>query len=119
VQAKLPKTDQILQGDTLTFAAPTADGAMRVLQTDIRASRFSGGTLKVTSQVPFTVLLDDREVITKESVHATTLSANFNRFDPPAPGARNRLHPDGETPHVCHRLRGSQLQRLLHPRREV
>ncbi len=74
VQAKLPKTDKILQGDTLTFAAPTADGALRVLQTDIRASRFSGGTLKVTSQVPFTVLLDDREVITKESVQRDSLS---------------------------------------------
>ncbi len=67
--------------------APAANGSMQLLQTQIRSERFAKGQLKITSQLPFIVELDGKEIASKLSaerdsvVDASTASASL-RLEP-------------------------------------
>ena len=67
--------------------APAANGSMQLLQTQIRSERFAKGQLKITSQLPFIVELDGKEIASKLSAErdsvadASTASASL-RLEP-------------------------------------
>mgnify|MGYP000194899080 CR=1 FL=1 len=55
--------------------APAANGSMQLLQTLVRSERFAKGQLKVTSQLPFIVELDGKEVASKLTAERDSLTA--------------------------------------------
>jgi dipeptidyl aminopeptidase/acylaminoacyl peptidase len=63
----------------ITLDRATQDGLLYVLQTQIRSARFAKGQIKVTSQAPFAVLLDDKELTKKESVERDSVSHGSER----------------------------------------
>ncbi len=89
--AKQLKHSSIYDADTagvITLDMATQDGLLHVLQTQIRAERFAKGQIKVTSQVPFAILLDDKELTKKESVERDSISKSSER------SASVRLEPE-------------------------
>jgi len=54
--------------------APDANGTMQIMQTLLRSERFAKGQLKVTSQLPFVVELDGREITSKMSAEKDSVA---------------------------------------------
>lgn len=54
--------------------APAANGSMQLLQTLLRSERFAKGQLKVTSQLPFIVELNGKELTSKLSAERDSLT---------------------------------------------
>lgn len=72
------KEGALVQADSagvITLSAPASEGTLQMLQSRLRASRFTKGTLKVTSQLPFKVTLDKGDIITKESVERDSVTS--------------------------------------------
>jgi dipeptidyl aminopeptidase/acylaminoacyl peptidase len=81
--AKVERKHTVVSPDTagvITLKEASQDGLLHVLQTDIRAQRFAKGQIKVSSQAPFAVLLDDNELTKKESVERDSLSQASERM---------------------------------------
>lgn len=77
------KGGETTEADTAGFvrlaAASNPDqNLMHVMQTQLRASRFTNGNLRVTSQAPFAVLVDGENKLTKKSVE-DSLSSKSKR----------------------------------------
>ena len=65
-----------VSGDTIALApAPATNGAIQLMQTQLRSSAFTKGTLRVSSQLPFRVELNGREVASKLSAQRDSLSS--------------------------------------------
>lgn len=62
-------------GTIALASAPAANGSMQLLQTLVRSERFTKGQLKVTSQLPFIVELDGREIASKLTAERDSLTA--------------------------------------------
>jgi dipeptidyl aminopeptidase/acylaminoacyl peptidase len=80
-----------LSADTaglVELAEAQQNGVLHVLQTQIRAQRFCKGQIKVTSQAPFAILLDDKELTKKESVEKDSVTSSSER------SASLRLEPE-------------------------
>jgi dipeptidyl aminopeptidase/acylaminoacyl peptidase len=73
---------------TVALSMAEQDGLLHVLSTQIRANRFAKGQIKVTSQAPFAILLDDKELAKKESVERDSVSRESER------SASVRLEPE-------------------------
>lgn len=56
--------------------APYTNGTVQVLQTSLRSERFAKGTLKVTSQLPFKVELDGKEITSKLSAQKDSVDSS-------------------------------------------
>ncbi len=55
-------------------AAPAANGSLQMLRTRIRSERFAKGSLKVTSQLPFIIELDGKEIGSKLTAQKDSVS---------------------------------------------
>jgi dipeptidyl aminopeptidase/acylaminoacyl peptidase len=73
---------------TIALEMAEQDGLLHVLSTQIRAERFAKGQIKVTSQAPFAILLDDKELAKKEGVQRDSVTRESERT------ANVRLEPE-------------------------
>jgi dipeptidyl aminopeptidase/acylaminoacyl peptidase len=85
------KNSRIIDADTsgvITLQLADKDGLLHLLQTQIRAQQFAKGQIRVTSQSPFAILLDDKELTKKESIERDSINSSSVR------SASVRLEPE-------------------------
>jgi len=91
------RTRRVVSGETvvadsagviLLTASPASNATIQLLQTSLRSERFAKGKLKVTSALPFKLLLNGAEIASKESAERDSLT------DSSTASASLRLEPE-------------------------